>query len=117
MKSYTDLEQSNKLKEILPLESADMHYSKDFDGSWFVDFAKYTSVKTPKYVDNVEEHLLPCWSLAALINIINANYYTALYHDGIAWNIDIIHHDNVKDKHSACANTPIDAFYEIIIKL
>lgn len=26
MKSYTDLEQSHKLAEILPLESADMYY-------------------------------------------------------------------------------------------
>lgn len=27
MKSYTDIEQSKKLAEILPLESADMHYA------------------------------------------------------------------------------------------
>lgn len=27
IKSYTDLEQSKKLAEILPLESADMHYN------------------------------------------------------------------------------------------
>ena len=70
IKSHTDLEQSKKLARILPLESADMHYSKDFDGSWFVDLAKYTSVKIPKYVDNVEEHLLPCWSLAALLSVL-----------------------------------------------
>jgi hypothetical protein len=67
IKSYTDIDQSKKLAEILPLESADMHHSKDFDGSWFVDLAKYTSVKIPKYVGNVEEHLLPCWSLASLL--------------------------------------------------
>jgi len=29
MKSYTDLEQSRKLAEILPLETADMCYSND----------------------------------------------------------------------------------------
>lgn len=27
IKSYTDLEQSKKLAEILPIESADMHYN------------------------------------------------------------------------------------------
>lgn len=70
IKSYTDLEQSKVLANILPLESADMHYSKDFDGRWFVDLAKYTSVKIPKYVGNVEEHLLPCWSLAALLGVL-----------------------------------------------
>ena len=72
MKGYTDLEQSKKLAEILPVESADMHYSKDYDGSWFVDFYKYTSVKIPKYVGNVEEHLLPCWSLTALLDVLIA---------------------------------------------
>ena len=70
IKSYTDIGQSRKLAKILPLESADMHYSKDFDGSWFVDLSEYTSVKIPKYVGNVEEHLLPCWSLAALLSVL-----------------------------------------------
>lgn len=69
-RAFTSLEQSRKLAEILPLESADMHYSKDFDGSWFVDLAEYTSVKIPKYVGNVEEHLLPCWSLAVLLSVL-----------------------------------------------
>lgn len=31
MKSYTDIGESKKLAEILPLESADMHYSLDTD--------------------------------------------------------------------------------------
>ena len=70
IKNYTDIEQSKVLAKILPLESADMHYSKDFDGSWFVDLDEYTSVKIPKYVVNIEEHLLPCWSLASLLDII-----------------------------------------------
>ena len=70
MKAYTDIEQSKKLAEILPLESADMHYSKDFDGSWFVDLTGYTSIKIPRYVVNIEEHLLPCWSLAALLEVL-----------------------------------------------
>ena len=69
IKSYTSLEQSKKLAKILPNESADMHYSKDFDDSWFVDLVKYTSIKIPKYVDKVEEHLLPCWSLATLLGV------------------------------------------------
>jgi len=67
IRNYTTVEQSRKLAKILPSESADMHYSKDFDGSWFVDLAEYTSVKIPKYVDKVEEHLIPCWSLTALL--------------------------------------------------
>jgi len=75
IKAYTSIEQSKKLAEFLPLESADMHYSRDFDGSWFVDLAKYTSVKLPKYMSNVEEHLLPCWSLASLLGVLPLGIY------------------------------------------
>ena len=31
IESYTDLEQSKKLAEILPLESSDMHYCYDYN--------------------------------------------------------------------------------------
>lgn len=61
MKSYTDLEQSKKLAEILPLESTDMRYDE------------YTSHidGTPKvgYKEGITEGI-PCWSLAALLNIL-----------------------------------------------
>jgi len=108
MKSYTDLEQSKKLGEILSKESADLSYD------WFVIGKEYSSIPLcRKYIDDE----LPCWSLAALLNVINTNYYTTLYHDGVAWNIDIIHHDNDKDKHNVYANTPIDACVEMILKL
>lgn len=31
MKAYTDIEQSKKLAEILPIESADMYYFRQID--------------------------------------------------------------------------------------
>lgn len=69
MKSYTDLEQSKKLAEILPLESADMYIYKNvffgalscFNGSTMV--GKYI-----KLTD--KEKAYPCWSLAALFEEI-----------------------------------------------
>ena len=110
MKSHTDLEQSKKLLEILPLESADM--------MWCFDDIKEEPFIFP-YRTNIYEDSkdIPAWSLDALLNIINTNYYTTLYHDGVAWNIDIIHHDNVKKKHSVYDNTPIDACVAMIEKL
>ena len=62
MKSYTDIEQSKKLTEILPIESADMF--------WLV------SGNTPR-VHVLTEPLsnysrwenYPCWSLAALMSV------------------------------------------------
>lgn len=59
MKSYTDLEQSKKLAEILPLESADM---------WFANsiIVARDSVNEPDDIQSV----FPCWSLAALLSVI-----------------------------------------------
>ena len=63
MKSYTDIEQSKKLVEILPLESADMHYSKHSLENYYSPIphiGKYSNMQNE----------IPCWSLAALIDII-----------------------------------------------
>ena len=112
IKSYSDLEQSRKLAKILPLESADMHYSKDFDGSWFVSLAKYTSVKIPKYVGNIEEHLLPCWSLAVLLNVLPEVSLNS-FKDG-NWNAMV--NKNGKMIYGDTGD-PVDACYELILKL
>ena len=129
IKSFTSLEQSKVLAKILPLESADMHYSRDFDGSWFVDLAEYTSVKIPKYVSNVEEHLLPCWSLATLLEQIPSDIKTK---DGCNYTLEIEkcdaehlpcglnYHDNWgrgEDIITHYYDNFIDSSYEMIVKL
>lgn len=58
MKTYTDLEQSKKLAEILPLESADMFYRDNG-----IDVKLMWEYNAPK-VEN------PCWSLAALFDVL-----------------------------------------------
>ena len=55
IKPYSDLEQSRKLAEILPLESADMYWS--FGNIKFMD---------DDYDPNVVQYI-PCWSLASLL--------------------------------------------------
>lgn len=64
IKSYTDLEQSRKLAEILPLESADMVYvhTTDLEGDehYDIDFRR----NQPLFEDDVY-----AWSLAALLSI------------------------------------------------
>lgn len=70
MKSYTDIEQSKKLAEILSLESADMHYATwtILDGE-FIVFPNQGST-----IENLQEdygnQIIPCWSLAALVGIL-----------------------------------------------
>ena len=73
MKVYTDLEQSKKLAEILPIESADMYYS---DNEYPKQITKYiityANVLYGSYniqFFNICEYV-PCWSLAALLNVL-----------------------------------------------
>lgn len=84
MKSYTDIEQSKKLAEILPLESADMSYSFNFNAeSYESSTVPYKDWIVPKYAqpDDGFGQVIPCWSLSALLSIIkpvNDNTYTLI---------------------------------------
>ena len=64
MKSYTDLEQSRKLADILPLESADMYYPWDIDSGAFLNIP---IVKDDSYY---LQGSIDCWSLAALLDVL-----------------------------------------------
>lgn len=64
IKSYSDLEQSKKLAEILPIESADMSWVSNGLGK---PFARTIPIKGDP------EELCGCWSLAALISILPNN--------------------------------------------
>lgn len=68
MKLYTDLKQSEKLTDILPLKSADMCYPlpcKDED---------------KPLLEQGGFGCTPCWSLAALINILPADWWDCNKH-------------------------------------
>ena len=68
IKSYTDLEQSKKLAEILPLESADMWYQ--YTGISIKDGSK-KPIYFPMVIRDCEsDEDIPCWSLAALLEEI-----------------------------------------------
>ena len=75
IKSYTDLEQSKKLAEILPLESADMswilvNYGDEAGSKHEPSLATY---KTGSFFrDRIfpKDHTIPCWSLAVLLGVL-----------------------------------------------
>ena len=119
MKTYTDLNQSKKLAEILPIESADHHYVRkvnDFrgnpvDGEW--SYPKYGNPDS-KYANYIVQNFtsyekLPCWSLAALLDIYpmvvgrDMDMYCCWQNSK---HLCSIHYDN-----------PIDACFSMIIKL
>jgi len=83
MKSYTDIEQSKKLAEILPIESADMIYIMYHNGEKPQNddanlSTVYESVDHKWYwVDIIDGSWdmrigedIPCWSLAALLDLM-----------------------------------------------
>ena len=72
IKSFTDLEQSKKLAEILPIESADMWWSRctitDFgDGALKVSYA-VEPCNISQFRNTKED--ISCWSFVALFNVM-----------------------------------------------
>ena len=117
MKSFTDIEQSKKLAEILPLESADMRYAPFGDiHPWVWDGE----------VKLLEKGSIPCWSLAALLERLDDEITDE---DGNDYNLTIIkeglqyqlyYHDEwyqAEDIETEWYDNMIDACVEMIIKL
>ena len=103
MKSYTDLEQSQKLAKFLPLESA--------DGTW-------------------SDSGLPCWNLAALMSVfpkeegsctsLSFGYYDANGNHINSWLCCYEKEGESTDDYiieTISADNPIDCCYEMILKL
>ena len=123
MKSYTDLEQSKKLAEILPLESADMKWyfwKSEIDAPKLPTFG-YSKTAAESYREYTEVIYLACWSLTALLAVLqktayfideDANVMLDSYKT-VEWNLGI----NNSDLELVTESNPVDACYEMIIKL
>ena len=131
MKSYTDLEQSKKLVEILSAERADHHYVRkvtDFmgnsvDGKW--SSPKYGNPNS-EYANYMVQNFttyetIPCWSLAALLDILSNMAYSIdedasvdlSSYKAIEWDLSIIN-SGLED---VTKSDPIDACVEMIYTL
>ena len=66
IKSYTDIEQSKKLEEILPLESADYFHAPD---AGIVVTEPYKLNEDDETVITAYKGAIPCWSVGALLNV------------------------------------------------
>ena len=102
MKSYTDIEQSNILAEILPIESADMwFYPYPNDEYWY---------EIPNMGNaNKKYNQLPCWSLTALLNVLPSATLDSSND----------HHFRIHcmERYTEWYDNAIDACYEMILKL
>ena len=117
MKSHTDLPQSKELAEILPLESAD-HFH--IIGHLHTDGPRYEVIRSKNEVSDHDSYW-PCWSLAALLDVlpeINGIPLTLEKvkaedgYDGYYYHIE--YKDKILIPYS---KNPVDACYEMILKL
>ena len=123
IKSYSNLEQSKKLAEILPLESADMYYP------WYIEEDRDNiksghRISIPSVGNFIHKvNILPCWSLAALLSVIpkHINDYNVLRidisnNDFAIWYDEIGHGVN-NDLPDITMGSAVDACYKMILKL
>ena len=127
IKSYTDINQSKKLAEILPLESADMRWNF---------YSVTTGNTTPQIIHldtpwvgnfnwNNKPDNVPCWSLSALLNYLREiDFFPEIEADEHGVTMSICYYDEEEARPLAPvhnivteAETFINACYELILKL
>ena len=111
IKSYTDLEQSRKLAEFLPIESADMCYRYSVE----LNAKVHSPIPLPKnYVDKITYYYTPCWSLATLLDILQ--YPTLFQRADKKWGCTVWI-DATKPYSISHKDNPLDACVAMIEKL
>ena len=145
MKHYTSIEQSKKLAEILPIESADMWYSERYAGN-VTENGEYIVSDVPCYylsLDKPSEYNcsldlikdIPCWSLSALLNALppsipkyiksescqktfHLNLFRSHYYCcSYSFNPSISDNDGNNTLYCVGRDNWVDSCYEMIIKL
>ena len=125
MKSFTDIEQSKKLVEILPTESADMCLNISVYKNMPPLMTPYSKFDEFFNMGPTPDFLIPCWSLAALLNYFREiDFFPTIDADEHSVTMSIIYYNeeegkllnpvhNIKVK----AESFIDACVEMILKL
>jgi hypothetical protein len=104
IKAYTDLAQSRKLAEILPLESADMIYT--------ITNYYHTPFIRIEEINEMDESDILCWSLAALLGVLNCPELTQTSDGG--WFIRTWY---INHPYNISGVNAIDVCYKMILKL
>ena len=119
IKSFTSLEQSKKLAEILPLESADMFIadvinSKEQIHSYAFHILTTWGCKTFAEIKERESNhikFIPCWTLSALLCVLGEGYSLRNRKGKFYVRITHIYHEIL------LFDNPVDACVDMIIKL
>ena len=127
IKSYTNLQQSKKLAEILTLESADMIYimysngEKPQNGDENLSTVYESNEHQWYWIDIIDESWdirnkvdIPCWSLAALLDILD--YPSLTQNKENEWEVCVLNCES--DGYiEVSAGNPVDACYKMVLKL
>ena len=121
MKAYTDIEQSKKLAEILPLESADMYYMETSCNNYTTGVLQ--RLEKDMLLNKAEYYkMFACWSLASLLNVIpkridefnvlriDISNDFSVWYDELGYGVNNELPDVTKEY-------AVDACYEMILKL
>lgn len=107
MEAFTDLEQSKKLTEILPLESADFFW---IIGHLHTDGPRYEIIRPRNEVSDVEKYW-PCWSVAALLDVFSkVDDYFESWCDHGDWHLAVAIYETE-------SRSLVEACYEMIVIL
>jgi hypothetical protein len=131
---YTTVEQSKKLAEILPVESADMYYTSTMYGEqmritytvWEVHLGLDIAIKENLF-SHRNGYTVPCWSLAALLGVLKEFGPETMFlkntSDGRGtrltnvWRLSVDPIDADINLRDIYADNLVDACYAMIIKL
>ena len=116
MKAFSDIEQSERLAKILPPESADMYWKNGVSDKYIQCFTPFV---INEYGTDVNlDYDVPCWSLAALLEIIRKPTALNLLINGRGYRCHCTDKSEGKfhGTDDYCDNA-IDACIEVIIKL
>ena len=121
MKAFTDIEQSKKLAEILPIESADGFYEAQHNP--LTDKWEYILFTGNKWAS--EEVVIPCWSLCALLDYLaKKDCFPEVTYTGTCYLMDVNFYDDDEGKllHPIHfirteGKSLVDAGVEMILKL
>lgn len=104
MKAFTNIEQSKKLAEILPIESADMWFHPYPNDEYWYDIPNFGNA-------DLKYNQLPCWSTSALLEIIrnSGRYELQMYEGGYYFEANGFMTESYFN--------PVDACVEMITKL
>lgn len=122
-KSNTDLKQSRKLTEILPLESADMWWL--YITAQGKHIAMMQDEPDPYYLTRMESYgiknaAIPCWSLAALFDTLPktiGDYSKTMGYFDNAYHCDYFDEDGEGIGFGTTADNLVDAVYEMVLIL